>query len=64
MQLKFKTDLNQMIRDADKLPKEIIFINRNMQYIRALNKRTDCTVNRVNMMAQKAYDTLEHSMST
>lgn len=63
MQLKFKKDLNQIIKDADQLPKEIIFINRNMQYIRALNKRTDCTVNRVNLMAQKAYDTLQQQMN-
>lgn len=31
MQLQFKADLKQMIKDADQLPKEIIFINRNMQ---------------------------------
>jgi len=58
MQLKFKADLKDIIKDTSALPKEIVFVNRNMNYVRALNKMTDCSVNRVNFMAKKAFDTL------
>lgn len=41
-----------MMGDTNKFPKELIFIGRNMNLIRSINKKMGSIVNRVNVMAK------------
>lgn len=52
LQLKLKEDLKTLISDTDKVPKEIIFVNRNMNLVRSLNKMLGSPVDRVGLMAR------------
>ena len=40
--------------DSNKFPDELIFVNRNMNLIRSINKRLGSIVNRINVMAKYA----------
>jgi aarF domain-containing kinase len=54
MQLKLKNDVKNLMYDAHKLPKEIVFLGRNMNLVRSINKSYGGIVNRVNVMAKYA----------
>ena len=54
MQYKFKGDLKKMLGDTTKFPNELIFIGRNMNLVRSINKRCGSQVNRINIMANQA----------
>lgn len=43
-----------MMQDTTKFPDELIFIGRNMNLVRSLNKKLGSPVNRVNVMAKYA----------
>jgi len=40
-----------MMGDTSKFPNELIFINRNMNLVRSINKRMGSKINRINIMA-------------
>jgi aarF domain-containing kinase len=41
-----------MMNDANALPKELIFVGRNMNIVRSLNKQFGSSINRINVMAE------------
>lgn len=43
-----------MLSDANKFPDELLFIGRNMNLVRSLNKSMGSSVNRINVMANYA----------
>ena len=49
--MKFKKDFKDSIGDTTKYPQDLIFIQRNMNLIRSINKRMGSLVNRINVMA-------------
>ena len=52
MQLKFKDELRKMLGDTNKFPDDLIFIGRNMNLVRSINKHCGSAVNRINIMAK------------
>lgn len=50
--MKFKEDFRKMLGDTSKFPDELIFIGRNMNLVRSINKRCGSPVNRINIMAK------------
>jgi aarF domain-containing kinase len=49
-----KEHIRNILEDASKIPKELIFIGRTMNWVRANNKQMGSKVNRVNIFAQYA----------
>jgi aarF domain-containing kinase len=43
-----------MLGDTNKLPKDLLYINRNMNLVRSINKRMGSKVNRINVMVKCA----------
>ncbi|KAG1460769.1 hypothetical protein G6F56_005872 [Rhizopus delemar] len=54
MQIHMKDRIKHFLRDQAKFPKELIFISRNMNIVRANNKSVGSPVNRLNVMARWA----------
>jgi aarF domain-containing kinase len=50
--MKFKEDFRKMLAESEKFPDELIFIGRNMNLVRSINKRCGSIVNRINVMAK------------
>ncbi|KAG0364193.1 hypothetical protein BGZ54_007756 [Gamsiella multidivaricata] len=63
IQMKLKTSLKDFLVNAELLPKELIFIGRNMTIVRANNKTLGSPVNRINRMARWAVVGLGHDPS-
>ncbi|KAG0228382.1 hypothetical protein BGX31_006593 [Mortierella sp. GBA43] len=60
IQMKLKTSLKDFLVNSELLPKELIFIGRNMTIVRANNKTLGSPVNRINRMARWAVRGLGH----
>ncbi|KAF9094925.1 hypothetical protein BGX29_010853 [Mortierella sp. GBA35] len=60
IQMKLKTTLKDFLINSELLPKELIFIGRNMTIVRANNKTLGSPVNRINRMARWAVVGLGH----
>ncbi|KAF9363723.1 hypothetical protein BGX34_003451 [Mortierella sp. NVP85] len=60
IQMKLKTSLKDFLVNSELLPKELIFIGRNMTIVRANNKTLGSPVNRINRMARWAVVGLGH----
>ncbi|KAG0332537.1 hypothetical protein BG004_001205 [Podila humilis] len=60
IQMKLKTSLKEFLINSELLPKELIFIGRNMTIVRANNKTLGSPVNRINRMARWAVVGLGH----
>ncbi|EGR28453.1 chaperonin, putative [Ichthyophthirius multifiliis] len=58
LQLKFKGDVKKMLGDTEKFPKDLIYINRNMNLVRSINKRLGSKVNRISIMAKYSVEGL------
>lgn len=54
MHTKAKGRLVEFLKNSDKIPKELIFIGRNLNCIRGINKELGSVVNRINIMAKWA----------
>ncbi|KAI9243409.1 ABC1 family-domain-containing protein [Sporodiniella umbellata] len=54
MQSQMKERIKHFLQDQAKFPKELIFISRNMNIVRANNKSVGSPVNRLNVMARWA----------
>lgn len=54
MQQKMKSTMRDMLSDEDKLPKELIFIGRNMRIVQGNNQYLGSPVNRIRMMGEWA----------
>lgn len=54
MQQRMKQGIRDMLSDEDKLPKELIFIGRNMRIVQADNQYMGSPVNRIKMMGEWA----------
>jgi aarF domain-containing kinase len=54
MQLKFKKQLDKQMNNFSNLPKELIFVGRNMNLIRSLNKKAGSIVDRISMLAEES----------
>lgn len=52
LQMKFKKDLKKMLKDTSIFPEELIYIGRNINLVRSINKKCGSLVNRVNVMAK------------
>ncbi|KAF9121156.1 hypothetical protein BGX30_002757, partial [Mortierella sp. GBA39] len=63
IQMKLKTTLKDFLINSELLPKELIFIGRNMTIVRANNKTLGSPVNRINRMARWAVVGLGHDPS-
>ncbi|KAF9378991.1 hypothetical protein CPB97_009228 [Podila verticillata] len=63
IQMKLKTSLKEFLINSELLPKELIFIGRNMTIVRANNKTLGSPVNRINRMARWAVVGLGHDMN-
>ncbi|TPX62784.1 hypothetical protein SpCBS45565_g06924 [Spizellomyces sp. 'palustris'] len=53
-QLKMKESVKTFLRDTELVPKELIFLGRNMNLVRANNKSLGSPINRINIMADRA----------
>ena len=51
MQMQTKQRIRTMLADTDLVPRELIFVGRNMNLVRSNNKALGSPVNRVNIMA-------------
>ncbi|KAF9433842.1 hypothetical protein BGZ76_008923 [Entomortierella beljakovae] len=60
LQTRIKTNLKDFLNNTELLPKELIFIGRNMSIVRANNKTLGSPVNRINRMARWAVVGLDH----
>ncbi|KAG0330552.1 hypothetical protein BGZ99_000023 [Dissophora globulifera] len=60
IQMKLKTSLKDFLLNSELLPKELIFVGRNMTIVRANNKTLGSPVNRINRMARWAVVGLGH----
>lgn len=49
-----KDDTRKMMKLSNLYPKDLLFINRNMNLVRSINKRCGSLVNRINIMARYA----------
>ncbi|KAJ1970235.1 hypothetical protein IWQ62_000062 [Dispira parvispora] len=54
MQLSLKERVHQFLLNTELFPRELIFVGRNMNMVRALNKAMGAPVNRTNIMANYA----------
>lgn len=64
LQLKFKGDFRKMLGDTNKFPKDLLYINRNMNLVRSINKRLGSKVNRINLMAKYSVKGLHEDANT
>lgn len=66
MQLEMKGRIKQIMQDTINFPKELLFISRNMNLVRSLNKFYGGIAPRIPIMAHAAFigSTFEHSYST
>ena len=39
LQMKFKGDFKKMLGDTNKFPSDLLYINRNMNLVRSINKK-------------------------
>ena len=53
-QLRAKSRIQEFLAESDRLPKELLFVGRNLNCIRANNKNLGSPVNRINLMARYA----------
>jgi aarF domain-containing kinase len=53
-QLKFKARAQQFLSDTSLIPRELIFLGRNMNIVRANNKNLNSPVNRITLMVKWA----------
>lgn len=53
-----------MLGDTNKFPKDLIYINRNMNLVRSINKRLGSQVNRINLMAKYSVKGLHEENDT
>lgn len=49
-----KEDFRKVMKEVKLFPKELLFVNRNMNLVRSVNKKCGSLVNRVNVMARFA----------
>jgi len=49
-----KDDFRRVMAEVKLFPKELLFVNRNMNLVRSVNKKCGSLVNRVNVMARFA----------
>ena len=54
MQKEAKANIKQVLANTELIPRELIFVGRNMNLVRANNKHLDSPVNRVNILASRA----------
>ncbi|KAI8354585.1 ABC1 family-domain-containing protein [Choanephora cucurbitarum] len=54
LQVNMKERIKNFLRDQELFPKELIFISRNMNIVRANNKSVGSPINRINIMARWA----------
>jgi len=64
LQIKFKGDFRKMLGDTSKFPKDLLYINRNMNLVRSINKRLGSKVNRINLMAKYSVKGLHEDVNT
>ena len=55
MQLEMKGKIKQIMQDTIKFPKELLFISRNMNLVRSLNKHYGGIAPRIPIMAHAAF---------
>jgi aarF domain-containing kinase len=53
-----KNNINRMLEDDSRIPRELIFVGRGAQMLRSMNKSYGAPVNRANIFASKAVDAL------
>lgn len=51
MQMAMKEQLKTMLKDQEKIPRELIFVGRNMRIVQSHNRRYGSPVNRITIMA-------------
>jgi len=54
-----KANINRMLEDDERIPREIIFVGRGAQMLRSMNKSYGAPVNRANIFAAKAVASLD-----
>ena len=54
MQVQMKEDVRKMMKEVNLFPQELLFVNRNMNLVRSINKKCGSLVNRINIMARYA----------
>lgn len=54
MQLKMKSDIKEIMTSTKNFPEELIFVGRNMNLIRSINKFYGSNVDRVSIMVETA----------
>lgn len=66
MQMELKGKIKELMKDTMNFPKELIYISRNMNLVRSLNKYHGGVADRIPIMAKAAYfgTHLSHSHST
>ena len=52
--MKLKNDLKRLLGDTELLPPALLFVGRNMNLVRSINKELKSPVNRIHVMAEKA----------
>ncbi|CAD8051035.1 unnamed protein product [Paramecium primaurelia] len=52
LQLKMKEEIKEMMKQTDLFPKDLIFVNRNMNLFRSFNKRCGSAINKINIMVR------------
>ncbi|KAI8915316.1 ABC1 family-domain-containing protein [Powellomyces hirtus] len=62
-QVKMKESVKTFLNNTQSFPKELIFVGRNMNLVRANNKFLGSPVNRINIMANTAVQSLGNSWS-
>jgi aarF domain-containing kinase len=55
MQLEMKGKIKEIMKDTINFPKELLFISRNMNLVRSLNKFHGGAADRISIMAQAAF---------
>jgi aarF domain-containing kinase len=59
LQRQAKDRIRKVLKDTSKLPRELIFVGRNMNLVRSINKELGSLVNRVNIMSRYAIQGIE-----
>jgi len=49
-----------MLGDTTKFPEELVFIGRNMNLVRSINKKMGSVINRINVMVKYAVQGLNY----
>lgn len=52
--MKMKEDMRMVLKQANLLPPDLLFVNRNMNLVRSVNKKCGSLINRINLMANVA----------